>query len=359
MTAWLFSQKAIKKNTYILVWITIVILIVFLILIESFTGYVVFAALLPISAFLFRKYIKSLILKFIIATILLSTLVYGVYTVYMVKKEFFPTVDFPETSELDAYSDAGHPYLHDESSTLTENGFIIYYYICYDELIREWNRRSTQVITGDSIIIKANLLLRYMTSKGLRKDSVGVWQLSDEDIKNIENGISNYKLPHQGPIRTRLYKFFWELNVYRNTKDPSGHSLTQRIEYWKTAVYIIKQNFWFGVGAGDVGDAFAKAYEDTNSSLEEQYRLRAHNQFITFWIAFGLLGFLLFIFSLAYPFFFAKYRRNILYIGFMFIFLLSMLNEDTLETQVGVTFYAFFNALILFVIQPAVNGKSD
>ena len=42
--------------------------------------------------------------------------------------------------------------------------------------------------------------------------------------------------------RKRIYRFLWELHYYNFTGDPSGHSLTQRFEYWKAAVSIIQQH---------------------------------------------------------------------------------------------------------------------
>jgi hypothetical protein len=49
-----------------------------------------------------------------------------------------------------------------------------------------------------------------------------------------------------------------------------------------------------------------------------------------------------------FPFIKNHGRIPFLFLVFQGIVLLSMLNEDTLETQAGVTFYAFFNAFFWF-----------
>jgi putative Ca2+/H+ antiporter (TMEM165/GDT1 family) len=49
-----------------------------------------------------------------------------------------------------------------------------------------------------------------------------------------------------------------------------------------------------------------------------------------------------------YPLFYKRKYLDYFYIVFFIAFALSLLTEDTLETQAGVTFYALFNCLFLF-----------
>ena len=88
--------------------------------------------------------------------------------------------------------------------------------------------------------------------------------------------------------------------------------------------------------------AFANQYHEDNSLLLPQYRLRAHNQYITYLVTFGFLGIIIFGFSLIYPFLKNKMYNDYFYMAFFSIILLSMLTEDTLETQIGITFFCFF-----------------
>ena len=81
-------------------------------------------------------------------------------------------------------------YYHDTTSQLAENGNLILVNINDEELKREWEKRSA--INFDGLDNKKNFikytLYRFMASKGLRKDSVGVTKLSDLEIKHIEDG---------------------------------------------------------------------------------------------------------------------------------------------------------------------------
>ena len=110
---------------------------------------------------------------------------------------------------------------------------------------------------------------------------------------------------------------------------------------------IIKKNPILGVGTGDISNAFNDYYEETASKLNEENRLRSHNQYLAITVAFGIIGLLWYLFSLLYPLS-EKKNRNYLYIIFLAIMLLSMLTEDTLETQIGVTLFAFFNSFLVF-----------
>ncbi|HXP49624.1 MAG TPA: O-antigen ligase family protein, partial [Bacteroidia bacterium] len=193
-------------------------------------------------------------------------------------------------------------------------------------------------------------LVRYLTSMNLRKDSTGISKLSANDIRAIESGIPNYNFTASSSIEFRLYQALWEVDDYRRGGNVSGHSVTQRLEFWKAAIGIIKQHWLIGVGTGDVRKAFNAQYEAMHSSLTTNFRLRAHNQYLEIGVASGIIGIVWLLFSVIYPG--LKTRKIYTYTYFIFwaIFVMSMFSEDTLETQAGVTFYAFFNSFFLFLV---------
>ncbi len=84
------------------------------------------------------------------------------------------------------------------------------------------------------------------------------------------------------------------------------------------------------------------------SKLAPKWRLHSHNQYLSIAVAFGLIGLLWFLFTLFYPVIKLKMTFDYLYITFFIIALISFFNEDTLETQAGVTFYSFLNSFLLF-----------
>ena len=150
-------------------------------------------------------------------------------------------------------------------------------------------------------------------------------------------------------LMNKWRELVWEFVKYKRNENPSGHTLTMRLEFWGTSLYIIKQNYLFGVGTGDIGQSFTKAYNDTNSKLSKEWRLRCHNQYLAFTVAFGLFGLILFLFYIFYPIVTLKHKLHFLYWPFIMILLLSFFTEDTLESQAGVTFFALFNTLFIWL----------
>jgi hypothetical protein len=248
-------------------------------------------------------------------------------------------------------SPSGRPYFPVKDNRHTENGFYIAYNIQYEELAREWRKRS-KVPLYDNKASEDHLawtLIRYMSSKGLPKDSAGLAALNEDDIKNIEQGITNYKYVHASELSKRLKQFFWEYQDYLYNSNPSGNTMLMRFEFWKAALYIIERNITFGVGTGDAQKAFERAYMRTNSSLAYEWRLRSHNQFLAITVAFGLTGIILFFVYLFYPYIKLRKFLHPVYSAFFLIALLSFITEDTLETQTGVTFFTYFNSLFLWL----------
>jgi hypothetical protein len=263
---------------------------------------------------------------------------------------------------LTTHTQNGNKYIHDTTDIYIENGYKVGYYLCEKELKKEWNKRSE--IKYDSINIYGYktkyAVFRYLTSLGLPKDSVGVNKLSDNDIKNINNGIANYKFQNKFSISNRIYKIIWQFHVYNKTGNPNDQSVTQRIEFIKTAYGIIKNNWIIGVGTGDVDNSFKKQYQKNNSKLELKNRLHTHNQVISFIVALGFLGGLWCLYTLFYPFILNKKYKEFLPSVFFIIVFFSMLDEDILETAISVSFFVmFYNLLILQKIKPNKNISND
>ena len=319
-------------------------LLFFLVFLQSFTGLAILCVLafIGIIVFLFSKQ------SFIIKTSFLVLVTGGLlYTLYLIKDEYKKLHTIPETNlkTLPRLSPNGHVYLNDTIYKFTENGNYTYILICDEELKKEWNKRSK--LNYDSCDNQKNNLrhtiIRYLTSKGLPKDSIGIAKLTDTDIKYIENGCANSQYTNPANIRTRIHETLWEIAMRNH--ETNGHSLMMRVEFWKTSVCIIKQHILFGVGTGDVEMAFKDQYKKEHTVLQKEWQLRSHNQYLATTVALGVTGLLLFLIYLLAPFLSGK-KMSAFFIFFMLIELLSFINEDTLETQAGVTFCIFFTQLL-------------
>lgn len=285
-----------------------------------------------------------------------------VWTVLFVKGVYTDMYRIDSSDCLLDFTQQGNPYKHDMKSNYIENGHFVYRNICYQELEHEWNKRSSigyNDTDGKGQPIK-HTLVRYLTSKGLTKDSCGVWQLTERDIAGIEEGCTNVIYVEKSSIYKRVHEVIWEFNHYLATNEPNGKSVCMRIEFFKTGLHIIKKHLWFGVGTGGAIEAFAQAYEETNSPLRPEYRFFAHNQYLTFAITLGLIGLLLALVCLFAPLFMVK-SSDFLLVTFSTIMFVSMLDEDTLTRQLGCIMLAMFYTftLILADRKKRVEAQQD
>lgn len=255
-----------------------------------------------------------------------------------------------DLAKLETYTQSGNAYTHYPNIKQKENGRFIYLYICDKEMEKEWNKVSAIPYSGKDKLNQnlRHTLIRYLTSKGLRKDKMGINQLSKNDIENIENGLANYIYENKYAVYPKIYEVLWQIDHYRSGGSPEGHSVTQRIEFLKNGVKIIQAYFWTGVGTGGQKKAFAQQYDESHTQLSEKHRLRAHNQYITIFITLGIFGFMWFLFAFFYLIIKDRKYKDYLFTMAFTVITLSMLNEDTIETQMGATIFAFFISLYLF-----------
>ncbi len=247
--------------------------------------------------------------------------------------------------KLDKFTALGNPYTHDLRTDMFAEGKAIAVYVCEKELRSSWNSRAE--VKYDSLDLKGYpvkfTLMRYLTSRDLRKDAEGVSHLSNNDIHDIEKGIASAAESKSG-LLGRLEGIRYQVH---HPGEANGHSLWQRIEYWKTGIRILKKHWLIGVGTGDVQHAFDQQYREDHSQLLPENRHRAHNSYLTAWISFGIIGCIVFLWMLLR---FFKIQRSAHYfpgLVFILISMVTFLIEDSLETQMGVTFFAYFYALFM------------
>ena len=338
--------------------LTVAWLFFFQVLLESASGYAALAIL--ISYLVARGIVKGTTKTVKLALVALA-LIGGVSTtIYLtsIYHQHYYEIPFIE-AELETHTPSGRPYMHRSHIPYCENGHRVYNYIQMDEVEQEWNKVSNIDFHGKEA--KGELLwttlIRYMTAEGLRKDSADFQKMTKEDIELVESGVPNRKFDKQWGVAGRFNGFLWEIDKYAFTGDPTGSSLVQRWMYQDIGLDIFANNWMTGVGTGDLQAAYDIEYEKRKTGLPKRSWARAHNQYLTMFIAFGLLGGIWFLFTLGYPIF--TYRTGLLYSMFLVVLLVSMLADDTLETQAGVTLFAYFNVLFLWRYVPTPADASS
>ena len=343
-----FSKGNLKAWLKILLIFTAIWLVAFMAYMNFTTGVLIFLLVSFLLLLFYTFKIKNILLKTgALATIGILILL-PLYYIISIGYRYIntPQVEF---SKLDKYTHNGNSYYHDTLNFKSKNGKWTGLYICDKELREAWAQRSKLPIDSlDKMKQTVRLtLITYMASKDLRKDADGVSRLSDADVSNIENGINRYNYNKLPGLRAQVEDFVTSYQRYKNQHDPNSSSLIQRFEYWRTSLLIIRQHPLFGVGTGDLPMVFENQYREMKSDLAPQFRLRSHNQYLSITVGFGIIGFAWFMLVMFYPGIKTRNFNNYFYVIFWIIFMISMLTEDTIENQEGVTFYALFTALII------------
>ncbi|MCP4550590.1 MAG: O-antigen ligase family protein [Bacteroidetes bacterium] len=344
----------ILKNEISQPWLKIIVLVVtmwFLYIIIKLESGIAILIIPSVSLILFiqqiRK-IKSGLLKLIAITIITLFPIITIFYLNTCVQEFY-NVPHNALSQLDSKTSRGNNYIHDTSSFYIEDGKYPGLYISPVELSEAWNNRSNINFNRTDKMGQPlkSTLIRFLASKNLRKDADGLNQLTNDEITWIENGIANANYIYHPGLKTRISKELFGYGVYKKTGDPNGKSIVQRLEYWKASINIISKNWFFGVGTGNIPSAFKEAYANLGSRLNQKNRMESHNQYLLILMTFGIIGFLWLAFCFFYPGLKLKTFKTNTYWIFALIILISMITEDTLETQTGVTFFAFFNSIFL------------
>ncbi len=316
--------------------------IAFLFFQQSLTGLIAFGASLFFSIYMLiysqKKY------RLLLQSLLFGTILIPVLYVFWVTHSFYK-IEKIDKDLIDKTTSHGNYYLHDFENKAVENGHYTYLYICHDEMREEWNKVSEikyDDIRPNGFPLYATLI-RYLTSKGVRKDADGIKSLTNQDITNVENGIANYIFyDKKYSLYPRIYQTVWEFYMYSNTGDPSYQSFSQRLEFAKAAVTIIKKNFWFGVGAGNWKEEFKNTYICSNSKLDQSLYASSHNQYLNYMVKFGFVGFLTILFFIINPVFKTKSYKDPLFLIFLVFLFFANFADSNFETHMGSSFFLFF-----------------
>ncbi len=126
--------------------------------------------------------------------------------------------------------------------------------------------------------------------------------------------------------------------------------ITLRLITWKFVMkkFVQYENVWIGVGTGDATDYIDRVYIDRNMDEAGYLGFNLHNQYLEYFLKFGLIGLIYFLTILFLSFKKAIKDRNGLYFSFLIIFCMFSLTESNLEVQRGIVFFVLVNSLFYF-----------
>lgn len=347
---WLIKQITNKKYWFYASFLISAWIIYFLFITRSLSGIVSFAAVVVfILGWLVINH-KSLVLKasvvflFLVSVVLIGGVLLEVYR----HAKYYVEYDF---EQLDKYTKEGNPYTHNKNNVMRENGHLVYIYVCDEELAEAWSSVSDIDYEGKAKNKHKlrNILLRYMASKGLRKDKEHFKMLTEEDIQNIEKGIPNYLYADWPGVVERIHQTISGVKIYMKTNNPQMSTLAQRIELWRASFEAIKKKPIIGWGTGDIYQAVQYGLEKNNAFYYQGRDVKPHNQYLLFLITFGLLGFIVLVYLYSYTVFKTNAHKILPFSIFLVAFAVNMLGNNPIDSQFGQTIFVFFTLFFCFI----------
>jgi O-antigen ligase len=141
------------------------------------------------------------------------------------------------------------------------------------------------------------------------------------------------------------------------SNDESSSSV--HLTLWKNAIKLICQHPLFGVGIGDIHDELNKEYSKNNFQFGIGKNFNPHNQYLHTGVSLGVIGILVLLLMLVFPFVYSMKHQEWIYALFILIIFLNSMTESILERQAGILFFSFFNSLFavyLFSKEESVKG---
>ena len=313
----------------------------YLFLLQSYTGLIILMLLGVVTILSRRKSLphRRLTLSALAGAVVLLAGVsaYFVWDYYHLK----PLSQAP----LASVTANGNPYQHTQDG-FVEHGNYVNNYVCPIELEREWAKVSTMPLdslTANGYCVRP-ALVRYLNALGFTKDSAGMAQLSPSDIAAIEKSVANPIYTKPLSVRRMYAVMLYEYESYRCYRAVNNFTMLQRFELWRNGFQVFLQHPLFGTGTGDAVDACHAQLEASSSPMAGTTK-HAHNQYLTYLISFGLIGFGVIVCFFVRAFRGRGVARCYPLLALLTIFMLSCLTEDTLETLAGDMFFAFFASL--------------
>jgi len=152
--------------------------------------------------------------------------------------------------------------------------------------------------------------------------------LNNQRIKTMFSVVKNYKETITSP------------NTY---KESTG----LRLLSWNAAINLIKGNYAFGVGTGDIKSELLKEYARLDYSKNLERQMNVHNQFLETLLGQGIAGIIMLIAVFLIPFLQALKRHDLLLQIFLLLMFINFLFESMLNTQAGAIFYGFYYSLLV------------
>lgn len=137
-----------------------------------------------------------------------------------------------------------------------------------------------------------------------------------------------------------------------------GNSDGMRLASIQTGWEMWCENFWTGVGIGDIKQQSQEEMRENYPSISDEKNLKMpHNQFLWTACATGVFGLFALLFIFFFPIVYFRHEINWLFIILQLLFGSAFMVEYMLGGQVGATFYVLFQSLFYSFLSNKKNAE--
>ena len=122
-----------------------------------------------------------------------------------------------------------------------------------------------------------------------------------------------------------------------------------RLAQWEIATQIIRDNWFLGVGPGNLNAVLQDYYERNKFHFALTSHFNPHNQFLQTFIVLGVIGFLFHILLFIVSYRKAFRHHDLIMLVFISTFLLFSVSESIFSVNKGVVFFSFFLSLFSYM----------
>ncbi|KAB1066522.1 O-antigen ligase family protein [Tamlana haliotis] len=156
--------------------------------------------------------------------------------------------------------------------------------------------------------------------------------------------------------QSKRFKEIFNQETYTNSINENLSSTSIRFGIYKCAVKQIPQSGFFGFGIGDVKHALQDCYQETSALLVNK-NYNTHNQYLNTILATGVIGLLIFCFSLFMLFRFSINRNDYIFTAVLIFYSIALLTENILDRQNGIILFSIL--INYFTFQNILKIKFD
>lgn len=159
-------------------------------------------------------------------------------------------------------------------------------------------------------------------------------------------------------FRNRLKFVWWDFQHYSRGGYAEGLSDTPRILSIDAGKALIKEHPVMGTGFGDLQTEITVWYTRNIPYLKGYEQLLPSNEGLIYAVGAGLIGFMIFLTAVLYPFSMRNYRSDFSWISFHALAIFGFIYEIGLETQYGIFIYAFLGCWLFMQLKES-NVSAD